>query len=173
MQLILYPYALRQIQSKYSDTIYRFEDLKTRKRMEKTTAQNINFEESYDRLKFLPETRGSKMVFELQLPNQSPERNGSSDKNGSFGNLYRSHIVRLHLEGTIFFGPTPLPDLLRGRLISPQARFTPNFIQIGEPRGHGQLERYVAGLIIQLRAQKKTRPPPTLPVKSFRTLFRS
>ena len=81
MQLILYPYALRQIQSKYSDTIYRFEDLKTRKRMEKTAAQNIDFEESCDRFKFLPETRGSKMVFKLQLPNQSPERNDSSEEN--------------------------------------------------------------------------------------------
>ena len=104
----MYPYALRQIQSKYSDTTYCFEDLKTRKRMEKTAAQNIDSEESYDRLKFVPETRGSKMVFELQLPNQSPERNDSSEENEPLDILYLSHLVRLHLEGTFIFGPWPV-----------------------------------------------------------------
>ena len=77
--------------------------------MEKTAAQNIDFEESYDRLKFVPETRGSKMVFELQLPNQSPERNDSSEENEPLDILYLSHLVRLHLEGTFIFGPWPVP----------------------------------------------------------------
>ena len=45
------------------------------------------------------------MVFELQLPNQSPERNDSSEENEPLDILYLAHLVRLHLEGTFIFGP--------------------------------------------------------------------
>jgi len=90
---------------KLSEAIYHFEDLKTSNRMQKTSAQNIDFEESYDLLNFPSQTNPPKMVFELQLPNQSPERNDSSEENEPLDILYRSHLVRLHLEGTIIFGP--------------------------------------------------------------------
>ena len=73
--------------------------------MQKTSAQNIDFEESYDLLNFPPQTNRPKMVFELQLPNQSPERNDSSEENEPLDILYQSHLVRLHLEGTFIFGP--------------------------------------------------------------------
>ena len=97
-------------------SIYHFEDLQTRNRMQKTGARNIDFEARYDHLNFWLKIKSSKTVFGLYRSNQSPERNGSSVKNECLGNIYRSHIVGLHLEGTIFFGPWPLPDLLRGRL---------------------------------------------------------
>ena len=153
-----------------SQSIYHFEDLQTRNRMQKTGARNIDFEARYDHLNFWLKIKSSKTVFGLYRSNQSPERNGSSVKNECLDNIYRSHIVGLHLEGTIFFGPWPLPDLLRGRrksfaYLHSSCSFT--FLLAGAAHSrHVVSSRAVASPLLF----SPTRPPPSSSIPGKRSL---